>query len=429
MTPAPAMPVPTRRPAQASEVRELLSEAGRAKSLVLGRQELRGIEGGRQSHDLLIDALRKMTDLGNEYRGLESREIFGRDSAQELGDALAWVDAGSLYEALVKYVETSGPVDFIFCLDPWAAQLLSRAQELGSGIRWILVSDVPIRRTEGHPEYWDRMEEWFNTLPFFAIIPKNLWDLAISVREDEHRHGMVEGHSGRIHLESPGAWQWRRIGRAESSPHPGEDLVFFCVRYSGSLSHLKILLDSLARQDFPKNRLRAVILAREVGNELPDYLEWFGLVHADLQATQLSCSRELWETDLNEVLGSVPGACVVVVDDHALLPDRFAIGVSEAVQEKISTALIGIPLSLEVSAQIITGNLDPISNYARLVQAFAGKPAKGLPESARIIPPQVWNRSEGGFAQRILNPTQKENGLDSAHSTRGMGLLQLVDLP
>jgi hypothetical protein len=385
---------------RAPEVSALLSEASRAKCLILSRRELRAIE----EPSTLKDALRDLGRHSDDCRGSASLELFGPESSGALGDAPAWVDAGALHEGLIAHLETHGPVDFVFCLDPWAAQLLSRMGEGITAARWILVSDLAFRKDQGRREYWNQMDEWFKRLSFAAIIPRDVWDQVLA----EGVGGPTETPT--IHLAKHGAWQWRRISGASSRA----GALLFLVQYSDSLARIKVFLDSLARQDYPRSNLHVAILVRESNRDLDAYLRWFALAHPEVGVEAIEADQ------LTLVLDQSLGATLVLVDDSSILPDKFARAVSEAAFTSAGADLCSVPLNLEASAHIITGNLDPLANYEKLLLAFQER--KNPKRAAQIIPSEAWENGVGEVVPRILRLAQE------AVPASGLALLQLAEL-
>jgi hypothetical protein len=316
-------------------------------------------------------------------------EIFDPSTIAELGHAPDWIDAGAAYEELLKELENE-PADVIICRDPWSAQLLSRAGEASTSARWIFESDVDERE---HAEYWRDMEPWFRSLPWSEI-------KAIEAPPE--------------HLQKPGAWEWRSISPLTSG-------VVLLVRYSGSFPHLKAFVDALARQHYPKERMSCLILAKERSADLDRYLRWLALAHPKMRVSVVqdaAGAERPWEARLNRTLAEWTNATVVLVDDHAVLPEHFA---RDLAAEEASVAFSSLPLSPEVTAHVLTGNLDPLATYDKLAGGFGDEPT---PENARAIPAEVWRSGEGAPSARILRLAAEPTGDAPRRS-----LLQLADLP
>jgi len=140
------------------DVDALLADAGKSTSLLLRAGSLQRVENGG-------DRLRQLL-LANHAVVPTEKSIV--ELSRDVGHAPRWIDAGGVYEDLI---EDRGSADFIFCLDPWAAQLLSRAKESAPEAKWVLVSDP-------HPneylEYWKSLDRWLSSLPWSMVIPRNL---------------------------------------------------------------------------------------------------------------------------------------------------------------------------------------------------------------------------------------------------------------
>ncbi len=323
-----------------------------------------------------------------------SSEIFGQKPSGVLGDAPAWVDAGVVYEELIATIESRGLLDFVFCVDPWAAQLRSRAGEIAGEARWVLVSDLEGRKREGGREaYWESLAQWFGTLSYAAILQEGFLDEA----KEESEAAPARRPQDQIFLQQLGSWLWRRVSPRPLAP------VLFLVRYSGSLAHLRIFLDSLARQTDAGRLCRCVVLSGG-GEDVRSYLRWFAIAQkglpVDLIEMAASSERD-WRAELGRLLAGSGSPALVLLGDHSILPGSFVRTLEE---DRISCAR-GTTLGSEASAHIITGNLDPIANYESLLRAHSGVQEGGA-EGARILSPEVWQDPGGDSVSRILALSQ-----------------------
>jgi len=343
-------------------------------------------------------------------------------SAADWGHAPCWIDAGGVYKDLIG----QGPElpDVVLCLDPWAAQLFD--EEAPSGARWFLVSDLKSRKSLSHEDYWAQLEEWFDRRPFAGIIDQEAWEEAIGIGPAE---AQVD-RAASIHLERPGAWQWKTI-TGSSEPMPGEQqTLLFLVKYSGSLPHLRVFLDSLARQEYPNDLLRATILTSEKSEDLRQYLRWYALAHPKLTAEPVSTSDTgggPWESVLNRTLEAVPGALIILSGDHTILPTQFARVALEMSSTAVRPSIVGLSLSAEASAQVLTGNLDAVAHYETLVGAFAPRSSVPLAEEVRLVPPNAWMEGDLGPLANIMDYLRKAEDADAQRPV-GPGLLRLGDL-
>ena len=76
----------------------------------------------------------------------------------------------------------------------------------------------------------------------------------------------------------------------------------------------------------------------------------------------------------------------------------------------------------EVSAHLLTGNLDPWANYERL---SGGDPGDRSAEIARVIPANAWRAGDGGPSERIVQLARQQLPLQDVPRRT---LLQLGDL-
>ncbi len=413
---------------QVSDVLELLSDAGRMKWAALTCQDLKVSGPEDSAGSSLQEVLRGSGQAALETTGLGSREILSPDSSIDLGHAPAWIDAGLQYEALITHIEDHGELDYIFCLDPWAAQMLSSGEHSHTRTRWVFVTDRHGQRSEGQEEYWDRMAEWFQALPFYAIIAKEVWDAALPSQADFRSPNRIAQDSSRVFLEKPGAWQWKRISERVASERATEDTLLFIVKYSGSLVHLRMLLDSVARQHHPKDRLRIAVLAQGVAIDLPEYLRWFALAQKDITVTAIDLSENSGEASLAALLTEVSGATVIWVDDHVLLPDRFSESVRVAAKTGTSFAFFGVSISLDISAQILTGNMDPSPHYEQLLNAFTQQGVSDSLECAGLFSSREFPGSSQEKARRISTRVLGGRDPRTPAPKHSLGLLRTVDL-
>lgn len=387
---------------------EILEKACRGRTAILTRRECRGFDP--MSLAELEKNLRDLGRHGDGCLGDASAEIFGRDSAN-LGHATAWIDAGLVYEGFASAIGSFGSPETVFCLDPWAAQLRSRAAELAPTASWILVNDLAARKNGEHREYWEALETWFHSLSFSAIFPKTVWDQTLERTQEPSRPPT----GPELFADKPGAWQWKWLVSARAAAS-----VVLLVRYSGSLGHLRVLLDSVARQEGSREGIHLVILVGDLGEDPRAYLRWFGIAHPK-QWVRLIRTTGDWRPELNQLLGKIPDATVVMVGDHAVLPGGFL----ETVRKGTRAALLGVPAGLEASAHILIGNLDPLQNYETLV-ASVPKEIEPKNEAARVVPPETWNDRQSDPASRLLGIVQRPS---EANAETPLLLLELADLP
>jgi hypothetical protein len=406
---------PPRLIAASTEILELLADAARGTSVFLTRRELLGCE--KIGVPELQEALQDLGRHKESCLSRETREMLGTEAPEDLAHASDWLEAGARLEELLSGLESHGPADYIFCLDPWAAQILNQSGQIVPDARWVLVSDVEARKSGKFREYWEQLEQWLGSLPFHAVIPRTAWDRAIvavprapSTLKDD-----------RIHLQKPGAWQWRSTSTTPK-PSTNQRAVIFLVRYSGSLSHLRIFLDTVARQDYPKESLRPLILAELDDKGMRAYLKWLSRAHPSLQAMALDPRG--WKPQLNRILEQQPDAVLVLIGDHSVLPHRFVRAALESLRTQAPPVLLGVPLDLDASAQILTGNLDPLHHYPDLLRAFSQSSGPQPAEIGRILPPEQWRDLRDPVSRIMASATPHVASTDAPPV---LGVLQLAD--
>jgi len=398
-----------------SEVKELLAEAENGRVLVISRRELARADHSGPS---FIEALRELDHHAEDCPGKGSLEILGEAPIGELGHAPFWIDAGGVYEDLVAHPPENG--DIVFCLDPWAAQLI-RDDDGANGARWFVVSDVNVRKPGPHENYWGQLEEWLERRPFAGIISREAWEEALGFDPGDNR-AAPSGHPQRS-----GAWQLKLLGGSPEPSATEAKAIFFLVKYSGSLPHLRVFLDSLARQEMPKDRLRATILSSEPAEDLRQYLRWHALAHPTLAVEVLVTSgvdNGPWSSELNRALEAFSGPVVVLTGDHTILPSRFSRVALEMAAGNTCPSLSAIPLSAEASAHVVTGNLDAVAHYEKLVDAFSRKSEEGAGDAARLVSAKAWLGGELGPLANIMAYVREADST----TVGGPALLQLGDL-
>jgi hypothetical protein len=108
---------------------------------------------------------------------------------------------------------------------------------------------------------------------------------------------------------------------------------------------------------------------------------------------------------LNRILRDKIGASLALFDDHTLLPKSFARTVAQAGRSCPVTVHGAVPLGQEVTAHILTGNLDPFENYESLVRAFTGPGGAAAPEAVRVLSSDAWylpDREPMGRIQELV---------------------------
>ncbi len=427
----PGIPAPQLLTERAS-VRGLLEEARKARSLFLRDGELyrSAIQSGQEVN----------RDVQGNVKQQSSKAValWGMERPKELGHAPAWLDAGSLYEELVMCAGEEGRPDYIFCLDPWSAQLLTRTKELMPEAKWVLVTDLSTEKDVGDSSYWESMQEWFRSLPFAAIVAREAWVEAVSSYVPPARAGFRELRPSRVHLARLGAWRWMRVTGPISAGTPALEDVTFLTRFSGSLLHIKLFLESVARQNYPKRSLRVFILLGDSAPELNDYLRWFAIAQPELRIETIQAGPKAegdWDNLRGRLRRERPHAHLVKIDDYAILPLDFCSAISGGDCSREPRQSRYAEMSLEACAHLATGNLDPVTEYDKLLAAFrtagTGDRNMSCADRAVSVPPDLWVDADEKSLARIFGISAEEDRMIQdlpPISSAGGVLLKLVDL-
>ena len=385
---------------------ELLSRVAAGRGAILSRRGLRGYD--QVSIEDLTENLRDMTRHAESCGGQGSSEIFGDLPIDDLGHAPAWIDAGALYEDLVEVAQSSGPLNYVICVDPWSAQLRSRAAEIAGDAQWILLSDLDERKRDPHKDYFEQLGEWLNALSYSAVLPRR------DCQVEKAEHVASAPVESAVHARKPGAWEWRRLSAAQ----PAWTFVLL-VRYSGSLAHLKVFLDSLLRLDGRPDSLQVVLLVGAAGEDPRPYLRWISLAHPKLRVAIIEISSD-WRSGLRPILAAVPEAMVGMIGDHAILPPKLL----RLLKDGGQSVALGVLLPMEASAHILTGNLDAIPNYETLLHSVPEDAPKRT-ECARFFDLGLLTAGGGDPVEQLLERTREE----ADRRLPSLTFLETADLP
>jgi hypothetical protein len=331
----------------------------------------------------------------------------------------ALIAAGDLFEKLIAYLAQDKAPETIFCLDPWAAQILPRGMSLASESEWIFISDLEERIAGPDSEHWKGIQEWTNDLPFERVVAVS--DLGIDPGDRRSRQAVTRPPSAPIRkplepidpfppLASAPAWRWRRIlPKGTSRPSTPPPTVDFILLHRASSLHLRAALDAIARQEDPSTKIQVLILSRGSTEPVGDFIQYFARAYPRLAIrTEGVASIEADSATLFQGLRMSRGLhCVALMDDGILVPSDFTKRILVGAKSQPSILRLGrVLLDAETAAHILTGNLDPIPHYEKLLMTsrervastrnpmvvLRGGGGKGLPEFAGRI--AEWSRSE-----------------------------------
>jgi hypothetical protein len=353
----------------------------------------------------------------------------GHDDERIPPETKAWIGAGDLFEKLIAYLAQDEAPDTILCLDPWAAQILPRGISLASQSEWIFISDLEMRIAGSDSQYWQGIQEWTNDLPFDRVVSLN--ELGIDPRETDVRQEVtlppfvpIEESPKRKDpsppLASAPSWRWKRIlPNGDSRPGAPALAVDFILFHRTSSLHLRAALDAIARQEDPSTKIQVLVLSRGATEPLGDLIQYFSRAYPRLtlrmeEVTSLEADSAALFQGLR--MSRAPH-CVALMDDGILVPSDFVKRLSVGATRQPSVLRLGrVVLDAETAAHILTGNLDPVPHYAKLLMtsrergALARNPmvvlrggeGDGLPELARRL--SAWSRSEDDLSECTADP-------------------------
>ena len=81
-----------------------------------------------------------------------------------------WLAVANLHEKVLGVLKEAPSIDYIFCLDPWAASLKSNLAQNASQAKWVWVSDNESLQSESEREYWHDLNEWLFSQKFEEVI-------------------------------------------------------------------------------------------------------------------------------------------------------------------------------------------------------------------------------------------------------------------
>ncbi len=303
-----------------------------------------------------------------------------RSSAGSLPEeAVRWVEAGDLFEKVASAAEKGARFDYAFCLDPWAACILSRLGNLLEGVAWIFVSDLKGRSKEDKA-FWDSMEFWISTLRFHHIVP-----VEALIREAQGAAGAPslenpscrEGGPG-AHEETTGLTPAQSAETDPTNPYTGHRIqilpasslgkpltlkVSILLQHygGGGSSYTRVFLDSLIRQKMPPEEIEVWVSTPEVAGDLAEYLRIFALAHPRPAIRPFDPGRS----------EGIPfrAPVVAVSDAGVILPETLLDEVSRDAGKDGIRHIPHVLIGREVAAHILTGNLDPVAHYEALRKA------------------------------------------------------------
>jgi len=147
---------------------------------------------------------------------------------------------------------------------------------------------------------------------------------------------------------------------------PDFAILTCCYKY---LQRFRIFLDSIARQDYPRDRIEICVAAPGNPDGLFEYLELFHQAHQKIRISVV----EIPETDcknrgkmINAAFKASSAPVVMAADCDIILPSYFIKNMLSAHSPKHVLGCWRTPLDANVTAHIVTGNLDPVDLFDQL---------------------------------------------------------------
>lgn len=157
-------------------------------------------------------------------------------------------------------------------------------------------------------------------------------------------------------------------------------VVTCCYKF---LQRLRIFLYSISRQNFPKDQFQVCIASPGNPDGLLEYLDLFKKVHPDLDIQVASVPTE-WRTNRGKMINAAfrksSGSLVMIADCDLVLPPDFFNRMASDQALGFVRGCWRTPLSEEITAHILTGNLDPVDHFEELKRCWDPKEAKDLRE-------------------------------------------------
>jgi len=143
-----------------------------------------------------------------------------------------------------------------------------------------------------------------------------------------------------------------------------------CHKY---LQRFRIFMQSIVRQDHPLDRIEVCVAAYGNPDGLFEYIGLLQMAHPKLRIAVAEVPAEMAKNkgkQVNLAFARSNAPVVMVTDCDLVLPTDF---VRSMLREHRQEHVIGCwrtPMSIEVTAQIITGNLDPVAHFDILSQQW-----------------------------------------------------------
>lgn len=327
-------------------------------------------------------------------------------------ETLAWIEAGDLFEGLLAAAAKGYVFDHVFCLDPWAALIMTAGRRVFPKAKWYFVSDFEDRGRSGASDYWTNTGAWIRALPFDLEIP--IAHLAADARRTPswnrvappicapETRGITSAQKGTEQERLSRRWGATLTRQPETARLPAKALTVF-ILYGGRLLNLRASLDTLARQECDTAGLSIRVVSSGSSEILSECLRHFSVAHPQIPWDWLDAGpggNPSISALAPKLFTKPDGRLLVFTDDSTLFPVDFVKRVLGRGASGGHWPVQRITLPGEASAHVLTGNLDPVTHYEKLIAAsLIGDPGKR--QAALVLDPEVFRPINGERAPQL----------------------------
>lgn len=187
----------------------------------------------------------------------------------------------------------------------------------------------------------------------------------------------------------PAAQWWRSLGNLvtqetisvkakkvtpDSSPTMSctVDFAFLacCYKY---LQRFRIFIDSIVRQDYPLERIEVALALPGNPDGIIEYIDTLRMVYPQLGIRIVELPEEARRNKgkmINAAFGATSAQVVMSTDVDIVFPQDFVRTMLARHRSNLVLGCWRTPLSKEITAQILIGNLDPIQHFSVLQQQW-----------------------------------------------------------
>ena len=407
--------------------------------------------------------------------------------SNDWASACKWIEAGRLFELLTREEAAGANYEHIVCMDPWVASILVGQDDLLSKASRHYVGDASkISKNEGG-DYARELEEWLGATPPFdepidkrgikkevysqpptsamkdpgpppQVVPSSRdgsvpllpRQPTLSVSRDPMSGKSWNSPLGRLVTFGPsrpkgdqGATASRtHLKHPRNLRHPIH--LNMLVVAPGDLLRLRVFLDSLIRQERQERRdkqdpkaadMEVFICIRSGGTappELEPYLRILKVTHPEVR---ISLVENGGEGGIDKLLAGDPDG-LLIIDGRCVLPRDFiqTVVTVMTLESGRSRDFSHLLVHREVSAHVLSGNLDPVAHYEDLRQVHEKNLGEENPENPRpilrLVPASVLSRNNSiSSIEDLLAGTETHSGQGVTDGSDGPGSILLLPRP